>query len=199
MSTKIFAVVAVFSALFVGCDSGDDAAEAPLLETPATAAQAPPAAETEAAGDEGVADYLIDGDGTDSPFVLSSTGEGIEGGVGDQLTAFADECPYALGVMDNDKSGDWSEGDDLITEGQLGGHWGRPIRSGGDDDVLDLDGSLAKGARAPEADFFEAADLAHMKLAYIATNDNGCWEPGEDIIWDVNGDGRLDSYQSWGG
>lgn len=187
----LFSTVALLGVLLVGCESaGEEPTGTAPDETTIGGVQ-----ELAEGGDDSpfvLADYVVDSDGSDS----GGVGDAVDAVAGDELHLFTDQCAYPLGVIDNDKSGDWSLGDDLITDAR----WmpgGTPTYLGKDDIVLDLDDSLAK--ESPQVDFWEAPDLARLQLAYIATNDDGCWEPGEDIVLDTNGNGLLDSYQSWGG
>ena len=136
---------------------------------------------------------LVDSDGYDT----AGIGDGaVDAAVGDTLEGLMDGCTFELGLIDNDESGDWSDGDDLVVKSD---EFGSPPdgiwHADTDPVVLDLNGSLKEG---PDGLKFDG-ELARAHIRYRANDKDGCWAPGEDLFIDSNDNSLLDNYQSWGG
>lgn len=134
-------------------------------------------------------DIIIDADGFTTP------GDGIPEAVdvfdGAPLANFAATIPFASGtgvdMFDNDNSRNWTEGDDLMTEGMAftGVPWSRNKRYDASVDkvILDKNGSLVD--KQPVS--FDLDGMgAMLRIRYYDADQDGTWDNGEDIVFDAN-------------
>jgi hypothetical protein len=150
---------------------------------------------------------IIDADGSASRF--DGVPGAVEVSIGDTLTSWpTGRWQEGLDGFDTDGNDIWTPGDDLHVEDPTT-HPGA-IRDGTHDDgldplVLDLDDSLnTTPGNEPVSCDFETGTFCQagylVPLKFFDTSGNGFWDDGEDIVWDLNGDGvfgGVDNIQSF--